>query len=395
MFLCQDRVALFGHTIVTQPSCLFSMEDKSSAIPISAQFAEVLVSDLNVFISGLEELNSPETAEILTKARNLMELSGMIQQADTTAESLGRMVAVDGGNNVLSIGSGSQCFILAVAYSLKLGVEPVFKMRRIRFESSEPSGLMYGVRNAMELALIRSTDESESFCIVDNSWVSLLQTTNRTIDHYRDASEYDRDLIEPYLHETLSEKGNFIKALQNPRNIAMSKAGVSQRLSKKYTDEKLVINDKLFLLGILKPGEYIKPDSLRASDVGQLNVHPDPIFSTKETIKEIYNSTLTATGSHGLCLTYFRPHPWSPVKRIEFHKSLLNGDGKLFQSMLQTVAQSMTIPTIMEPLEQFLVDEVVKRHTGKLPGLYQTAGIANIKDFSTQFAMQITSKMRT
>lgn len=371
------------------------MEDKSSAIPISAQFAEVLVSDLDVFVSGLEELNSPETAEIMAKARYDMEEADVIQQADTTAESLGRMVAVDGGNNVLSIGSGSQCFILAVAYSLKSGADPIFKMRRIRFESSEPSGLMYGVRNAMELALISGAKESESFCIVDNSWVSLLQTTNRTIDHYRDASEYDRDLIEPYLHEMLSEEGSFIQALQNPRNIAMSKAGVSQLFAKKYTDEKLVINDKLFLLGILKPGEYTKPDSLKSSAVGQLNVHPDPIFSTKESIKEIYNSTLTATGSHGLCLTYFRPHPWSPVKRIEFHKSLLKEGGWLFQSMLQTVAQSMTIPTIMEPLEQFLVDEVVKRHTGKLPNIYQTAGIANIKDFSSQFAMQLTSKMRT
>lgn len=373
------------------------MEDKSSAIPISAQFAEVLISDLDVFVTALEELNSPETADIMAKARNDMDEAGIILRIDEEAKSLGQMVAVDGGNNVLSIGSGTQCFILAVAYSLKPGADPVFKMKRIRFESSEPSGLMYGVRNAMELALISGTNESESFCIVDNSWVSLLQTTNRTIDHYVDTStsEYDRDIITPYLNEMLSEGGSFIRALQNPRNIAMSKAGVSQRLSKKYTDEKLVISDKLFLLGILKPGEYIKPDSLKSSDIGQLNVHPNPIFATKDTVKELYNSTLTATGSHGLCLTYFRPYPWSPVKRIEFHKSLLKEGGWLFQSMLQTVAQSMTIPTIMEPLEQFLVDEVVKRHTGKLPGIYQTAGIANIKDFSTQFAMQLTSKMRT
>lgn len=97
------------------------MEDKSSAIPISAQFAEVLVSDLDVFVTGLEELNSPETTEIMVKARYDMEEAGVIQQADLKAESFGRMMAVDGGNNVLSIGSGAQCFILAVAYSLKPG----------------------------------------------------------------------------------------------------------------------------------------------------------------------------------------------------------------------------------------------------------------------------------
>ncbi len=353
------------------------------------------VSDLDTFVNGLETLSSPETAQLIARARYRMEDEGIIQRITDQGESLGRMVAVDGGNNVLSIGSGSQCFILAVAYSLKPGDQPIFRMQRIHFESSEPSGMMYGVRNAMELALVNETHEAHSFCIVDNSWVSVLQTINRTIDHYKDASEHDRDILFPYLEAMLSERGTFISALQNPRNIAMSKSGVSQYYAKEYTDRKLPLPDKSFLLGILQPGEYTKPDAIKLQVEGSLNVHPDSIFKTKDEVKAIYNSTLAATGEHGLCLTYFRPHLWSPVKRIEFHKKLLQGDGHLFQSMLHTVAQSMSIPTIMEPLEQFLVDEVVKRHTGKLPGVYQTAGIANLKDFSGQFAMQLTRRMRT
>lgn len=369
--------------------------NEAASIPLSAQFAEILVSDLEIFVSELKNLNSSETAEIMASARERMQEDEILGVIDESAISLGHMVAVDGGNNVLNVGSGSQCFILAVSYSLKTGSDPIFRMRRICFDSSEPSGLMYGVRNALELSLINETNESESFCIVDNSWVSLLQTVNRTIAQYKDASENDRDVIRPYLDEMLSERGSFISALKNPRNIAMSKSGISSHYSKKYTDERLPLADKIFLLGILEAGEYTKPISLNSGEFGQLNVHPDPVFKTKDEVKDIYNSKLSSIGSHGLCMTYFRPFPWSPIKRIEFHKSLIQGDGSLFQSMLKTVSQSMATPTIMEPLEQFLVDEVVKRHTGRLPGVYQTAGMANLKDFSSPFAMQLVTKMRT
>ena len=63
--------------------------------------------------------------------------------------------------------------------------------------------------------------------------------------------------------------------------------------------------------------------------------------------------------------------------------------------MLKTVSDSMKIPTIQEPLEQFLVDQIVKRHTGRLPDIYQTAGIANIKNFDSAFAMQLVRRLRT
>lgn len=185
--------------------------NETASIPLSAQFADILVSDLEIFVSELKSLNSLETAEIMASAREKMQKDNVLCSIDDSAISLGHMVAVDGGNNVLNVGSGSQCFILAVSYSLKTGSDPIFRMRRICFDSSEPSGLMYGVRNALELALINETNESESFCIVDNSWVSLLQTVNRTIDQYKTATENDRDVIRPYLNEMLSEKGSFIQ----------------------------------------------------------------------------------------------------------------------------------------------------------------------------------------
>lgn len=370
------------------------MQHQTPSIPISAQFAEILTNDIADFVNSLEQLNSPETNQIITDARQAMQDDRIIHTLGE-AVGLGSMVAVDGGNNVLDIGSGSQCFIIAVRYSLRDGYDPHFIMDRFRFESAEPSGLMYGIRNALEIQQITEANEKESFCIVDNSWVSLLQTINRTITHYKDAEEADRQIIESFLKPLLSENGYFVSALKNHHNIAISKASLSSYFCRKYTKGQLSLSDKVFLLGILKSGEYIEPTSLLNSDMGQLNVHSDKIFITKDEVKKIYNSKLQTTGEDCLCSTYFRPHEWSPVKRIEFHKKLLKDNKKLFNSMLQTVADSMMIPMIHEPLEQFLVDEIVKRHTGRLPSIYQTVGIANMKDFSSQFAMQLTRRMRT
>lgn len=371
------------------------MEQKVPGIPISAQFAEILTDDIANFVQSLEQLNSPETNQIITEARQAMEADGVIQTLGE-AVGLGSMVAVDGGNNILDIGSGSQCFIISVRYSLRDGYDPHFMMERFKFESAEPSGLMYGIRNALEIQQITEANEKESFCIVDNSWVSLLQTINRTIYHFRDIGDADKKILEKFLKPLLEQNGYFISALKNPHNIAISKASISSYYCGKYTNNKLILSDKVFLLGVLKGGEYTEPTALAKSDIGQLNVHTDKIFATKDEIQKIYNAKLQDTTREDcLCLTYFRPHEWSPVKRIEFHKKLLKDNKKLFKSMLQTVADSMMIPTIHEPLEQFLVDEIVKRHTGRLPNIYQTVGIANIKDFSSQFAMQLTRRMRT
>jgi len=370
------------------------MEDKTPGIPIAAQFAEILTHDLSGFVHDLEEINSPENNQLVALARQAMEADGVIQNLEDI-EGLGSMVAVDGGNNILSMGSGSHCFILAVRYSLRSDYSPHFMMERIQFEDPEPSGFMYGVRNAMEIQQIMDADEKDSFCIVDNSWVSLLETVNRTIDCWIKGESDDKEILESFLEPLLARQGNFVSVLKNPHNIAISKSGVSSSYCKKYTQGKLSLPDKVFLLGILKAGEYTKPKALADSGIGQLNVHPNSIFKAQDQIKQIYNAKLSSTDKDCICLTYFKPHEWSPIKRIEFHKELFQYQADSFKKMLKTVSDSMKIPTIQEPLEQFLVDQIVKRHTGRLPDIYQTAGIANIKNFDSAFAMQLVRRLRT
>ncbi|MDM3859063.1 MAG: hypothetical protein PT118_04300 [Aphanizomenon gracile PMC644.10] len=364
-------------------------------IPISEQFAEVLESDIQDYVEILHQLDTPKIAEELQNSRQKMLSESIIQQAEQ-AQGLGSMVAVDGGNNVLNIGLGTQCFVVSVLYSLRQNYDVRISMERLTFEQEDSTALMYGVRNAMEVRDIYNANETESFCIVDNSWVSLLENVNRVLVNYRrNSSDNDQQILEQFLRPMLSGNGHFINVVRHPRNIAISKGGVSRFYCNRYGSNDLNLLDKVFLLGVLQSGEYTKPMPLSESGVGQLNVHTDSIFESQNAIKDIYNGTLSSTGIDCICSTYFRPHAWSPVKRIEFNRELLRNGRRLFYQMLATVKDSMIVPTIYEPLEQFLVDQIVKRHTGRLPSLYQTIGVANIRDFNSNLATQLVRGFRT
>lgn len=364
-------------------------------IPISEQFAQVLESDIQDYVESLRQLDTPVIAEELYNSRQRMLSENVIQQAEQV-QGLGSMVAVDGGNNVLNVGLGTQCFVVSVLYSLRQNYDVRISMERLTFEQEDSTALMYGVRNAMEVRDIYDAHETESFCIVDNSWVSLLQNVNRVLVNYRNSNDNDKEILEQFLKPMLSRNGDFVNIVRHPRNIAISKGGVSRFYCKEY-NRNLNLLDKVFLLGVLQSGEYTEPMPLSAAEsgAGQLNVHTDDVFESKNAIKVIYNATLTSTGVDCICSTYFRPHAWSPVKRIEFNRELLRNGRRLFYQMLATVKDSMIVPTIYEPLEQFLVDQIVKRHTGRLPSLYQTIGVANIRDFNSNLATQLVRGFRT
>lgn len=371
-----------------------SSNSNNEPIPISQQFAEVLESDIQDYVESLHQLDNPEIVRELKKSRDGMVKENVIQQADQV-QGLGEMVAVDGGNNILNIGLGTQCFVVSVLYSSRQNYDVRISMERLAFEQEDATALMYGVRNAMEVKDIYDANEEKSFCIIDNSWVSLLQNVNRVLVNYKRNNNNDKQILDNFLKPMLSKNGDFINIVKHPRNIAISKGGVSHFYCDKYGSKGLNLLDKVFLFGVLQAGEYTKPVPLSQSDFGQLNVRKDPIFESQDAIKEIYNSTLSSTGVDCICSTYYKPHAWSSVKRIEFNRELLRNGKRLFHQMLATVRDSMIFPTIQEPLEQFLVDQIVKRHTGRLPSLYQTVGVANIRDFNSNLATQLVRRFRT
>lgn len=365
-----------------------------AALPISEQFANVLEPDIVDYVDSIRQLASPSITAALQEARKRMVHERVLCLAPDV-KGLGAMVAVDGGNNVLQTGAATQCFVLSVRYSLRPDFNVNFSMERLIFDSGEPAALMYGVRNAMEIRDVHEVSETESFCIIDNSWVSLLQNINRTLVHYGNATAHDQLILEPFLRPMLAYGGHFITALKNTHNIALSKGGVSSLYCDRYGGGSINLPDKVFLLGIMEAGEYTEPKALVESGQGQLNVHTSDLFACHQTVESFYNANFNATSDGFICSTYYKPHPWSPIKRIEFHRDLLMNGQRLFFEMLATIRDSMTIPTIQEPLEQFLVDEIVRRHTGRIPDLYQTAGVANIRDFDSAFAVQLVRRLRT
>ncbi|MEI6370945.1 MAG: hypothetical protein WCO49_14735, partial [Nostocales cyanobacterium ELA608] len=179
-------------------------------IPISEQFAQVLESDIQDYVESLRQLDTPVIAEELYNSRQRMLSENVIQQAEQV-QGLGSMVAVDGGNNVLNVGLGTQCFVVSVLYSLRQNYDVRISIERLTFEQEDSTALMYGVRNAMEVRDIYDAHETESFCIVDNSWVSLLENVNRVLVNYRrNSSDNDQQILEQFLRPMLSNNGHFI-----------------------------------------------------------------------------------------------------------------------------------------------------------------------------------------
>ena len=170
-------------------------------IPISEQFAQVLESDIQDYVESLRQLDTPVIAEELYNSRQRMLSENVIQQAEQV-QGLGSMVAVDGGNNVLNVGLGTQCFVVSVLYSLRQNYDVRISMERLTFEQEDSTALMYGVRNAMEVRDIYDAHETESFCIVDNSWVSLLENVNRVLVNYRrNSSDNDQQILQQFLQQ--------------------------------------------------------------------------------------------------------------------------------------------------------------------------------------------------
>lgn len=368
------------------------------AVPIAEQFAEVITQDIANYVAELELVNAPGVMDAFGHARTEMEGQQLIQSMRDEAVSLGDMVAVDGGNNVLNVGGGNQYFAILGRYSARPGFEPVFSMTRLKFESEQGTPMLYGVRNALEVKEVADNNEAESFCIVDNSWIAVLENFNRVLTLYYDerTPDTDREILKSYLAPVLDHNGSFIRAVRNPRNIAMSKASASDKMWERYGEPNGIpqMADKTFLMGILNEGEYTAPIPLRSSTSAQLNVNPWDLFASSKEIKKIYNGT-PASNDDCLMTTYFRPHEGGPVKRVEFHRSLLRDNALLFHQMLSTVKESMGIPTIQEPIEQFLVDRIVKSYSGRMPDLYQTVGYANLSRFESMFALNLLQRMRS
>ena len=119
----------------------FSQNNYSA--PISEQFAEVLQSDIKEYVESLRQLDTPEIEKALQSSREKMLSENVIKKSESV-QGLGSMVAVDGGNNVLGIGLGTQCFVLSVRYSLRKNYDVRISKERIAFEQEEAAALMYG-----------------------------------------------------------------------------------------------------------------------------------------------------------------------------------------------------------------------------------------------------------
>jgi hypothetical protein len=195
--------------------------------------------------------------------------------------------------------------------------------------------------------------------------------------------------------ECLGENGSFYQMIRNKQTISLSKTGVSQSFVNqlvaanfdKNSFESLLgssLNDRVLLRHLLKEGEFTLPKTIYqtvrdSSEIkswkrsrfvthfDQSEDGRDP-FESREIIFDEYglpNENGSEPNNKKLYVTYFMPHSWSRVYRIEFHQAMLankdgsidfSGSGERFQRVLASVKKSVNRET-KEPLAQVIADQ--------------------------------------
>jgi len=330
---------------------------------------------------------------------------GLIQLANEDINGFD-LAAVDGASAMESHGGGT--LVAATAYKSSINDEKqrgasdiVLIPNRTDIESFATL-----LRMHLELALLAPNKlDEDKLVILDHSFWGVMQAISRALASYKSQrgellqakQNPETDAMQlawrTVFNNCLSLEGSYLQMIRNKRVISLSKKGVSQYFvnflmkATAINDPKTFmfasgLNDRALLRHVLQPGEYTLPYSLYKIEQADSSIKswkrsrfatsfekedgPDP-FTAREYVFDEYglprNNGQEVRGRR-LFVTYYLPHNWSRVYRIEFHEPMLanndapfnpTGQGKRFQRILASIRQSVRRET-KEPLCQVLAD---------------------------------------
>lgn len=339
----------------------------------------------------------------------------LIQRVTTNVTGF-ELAAVDGASAVQSHGVGA--LVAAAAYKATLNAEIQRGVSQTKLVPNQVDIEAFAnlLRMHLEfLLLTRDKIDDDQLVILDHSFWGILQAVSRALNVFKQyrrnfyGTTQDLDADAMYLawkqlfQETLANDGSLLRMLSNKRVISLSKQGISQYFVKMLRDAALVtepddlailstFNDRLLLRHVLIPGEYMRPQPLydiikesstitswkrsRFATAFEKQDGPDPFASRHDVLDEIGVPRDDGTPNprhRQLFVTYYRPHEWSRVYRMEFHELLLasrddpstmdaSGQGERFQKVLASLRQSIRRDAL-EPISQFLADLRAKAAT--------------------------------
>jgi hypothetical protein len=187
--------------------------------------------------------------------------------------------------------------------------------------------------------------------IADLSYWSFLMDMNQIIMR---AQNTEVDAIKGAMKLLIGD-GIFLKLIENPNIIPMTKTSQSDTLLKG-------VSDRHVLTMILKPDEYVLPRLLVNSTVGSFAM----ARAEKQGFDDGELTLLREYYQKRLGVVFYKPHEWSRAFRIEGHIDDLRNESWLM-ALLAAIKHHTIDRMIQEPWPQFMVDYTVRRISGLAP----------------------------
>jgi len=316
------------------------------------------------------------------------------------------LAAVDGGSAIEPHGGGA--LIAAIAYKCTINDE---KQRGKVDTISVPNNINLEafatlLRMHLEFSLLAKDQlDTDQLVVLDHSFWGVLQAVSRALATYKSLRQnlLSKRLFQDAMQDawlvlfkrSLGAEGSFLHMIRNKQVISLSKTGVSKYylnvllddFKEASSDDRRLasnLNDRALLTHVLREGEYTMPMSLYVTEKesGDIKVWNRSRFATafdpKADGRDPFEARHHVLDEYGIprddgrelqgrriFVTYYRPHDWSRVYRIEFHELMLrgkdgsgfdlSGQGERFQKVLASVRHSTNRET-MEPICQVLAD---------------------------------------
>ncbi len=378
----------------------------SEGIELDAELIQKILNEGNKYSEETGNL-AKLIADNKSKFREQLQKRDLIRVATSSVEGF-TLAAVDGASAIEPHGGGT--LVVAVAYKATLSDDKQRGDSQANLLPNTPSLESFATLLRMHLEFLMLTADKmdeDKLIILDHSFWGILQAISRALATYKSQrqklilanQEMPNDKMQlewsNIFKECLGLNGSFIRMIRNKQVLSLSKIGMSQSFARfLFTEnfapaspERLLgssLNDRALLRHILQPGEYTTPKTVYQTIKESSNIKSwnrtrfvthfenkddgDDPFETREAVFDEYglpNSFEQEPANKKLFVTYYQPHTWSRVYRIEFHQAMLSnkdgtidltGQGERFQRLLASVKQSVNRET-KEPLAQVLADQ--------------------------------------
>lgn len=248
--------------------------------------------------------------------------------------------AVDSGS-IIEQKSG---MFLAVAVGVRYGKKVDTHLERVSSPYMPDHGsLIKMLRLKIELLLLADVSD---VTILDNSYWSVLRDTNQALSGLNN-NAYSQELESLLQEIAMNDDNLFHRFICNDKIIAMSKSPVASSISESLGYGS--ISDKRLMTIALRPDEYTAPmQILQSTGASRFGEHKSFSPVTFSAIEKVYKEDLL--------LTFYKPWPFKPAYRIEFHRSQASN----IETILRRIKADTSSVTIVEPENQYLADRIAK-----------------------------------